>query len=175
MEVAVMGAAPSPQTLRTLALLLGMPHQDALSTIEDLAQTYPWLQQAVDELRTIPLEHWQAEHTRLFLSGYPETVCPPFESAYRHGCMDGPVRAELEQLYRQVGLAPVEAPADYLGTLLECAAYLSEGNTPHAAVLSVLWDEHLGGWLPDFSRALIKHGRLKLYRNLGKQLAALIE
>lgn len=175
MGVDVMGAAPSPQTLRTLALLLGMPHQDALSTIEDLAKTYPWLQQVVDELRTIPLEHWQAEHTRLFLSGYPETVCPPFESAYRHGCMDGPVRAELEQLYRQVGLAPVKAPADYLGTLLECAAYLSEENTPHAAVLSVLWDEHLRGWLPDFSRALIEHSRLKLYRNLGKQLAALIE
>jgi putative dimethyl sulfoxide reductase chaperone len=175
MAVVVMGAAPSPQTLRTLALLLGMPHQDALSAIEDLAKTYPWLQQVVEELRSIPLEHWQAEHTRLFLSGYPKTVCPPFESAYRHGRMDGPVCSELEQLYRQVGLAPVKAPADYLGTLLECAAYLSEENTPHAAELSVLWDEHLRGWLPDFSKALIKHSRLQLYRNLGKQLAALVE
>ncbi len=170
-----MGATPSPETLRTLALLLGMPDQDALSTIEDLAQTYPWLQQVVEELRTIPLEHWQAEHTRLFLSGHPKTVCPPFESAYRYGRMDGPARTELEHLYRQVGLAPVEAPADYLGTLLECAAYLSEENTPHAAALSALWDEHLRVWLPDFSRALIKHSRLKLYRSLGKQLAALIE
>lgn len=169
-----MDTEPSPKTLQTLALLLGMPDKDALSTLEELAQTYPWLEQAVEELRTIPLAHWQAEHTRLFISGHPKTVCPPFESAYRHGRMEGPARTELEHLYRQAGLAPVEAPADYLGTLLECAAYLSDKKA-HAALASALWDKHLRVWLPDFSSDLIEHSHLELYRVLGEQLAALIE
>lgn len=170
-----MPTEPTPNLLRTLSWLLGMPDQDSLSAIEDLTQTYPWLQQAAEQLNTIPLAHWQAEHTRLFLSGYPKTVCPPFESAYRHGCMDGPARTELEHLYRQAGLAPMDAPADYLGTLLECAAYLCDKNVSHQTIALALWDEHLRIWLPRFCSDLIQHSRLALYRLLGEQLAAVVE
>lgn len=170
-----MHAEPAPEYLRTLAWLLGIPERDALSVIVELAQTNPWLQQPAEELRTIPLAHWQAEHTRLFINGYPKTLCPPFESAYRHGRMDGPARAKLEHLYQQVGLAPIKAPADYLGTLLECVAYLSEQNPTHQAFMSVVWEDHLRVWLPRFCRDLIQHSRLKLYRALGEQLADVIQ
>ena len=171
----VMRTAPAPDRLRTLAWLLGMPEQDALSALVELAQTNPWLEQATEQLMTIPLAHWQAEHTRLFISGYPKTVCPPFESAYRHGRMDGPARMELDNLYRQVGLAPLEVPADYLGTLLEFAAYLSEQSPAHETVMSTLWDEHLRIWLPRFRRDLIQHSRLTLYCALSEQLAEVIQ
>ena len=166
---------PAPDHLRILAWLLGMPGQESLLAIVDLAQTYPWLQEATEQLRMISLANWQAEHTRLFISGYPKTVCPPFESAYRHGRMDGPARTELEHLYRQVGLVPIEAPADYLGTLLECAAYLSDQTPTHQTVMSTLWEEHLQIWLPRFCRDLIQHSRLTLYRALGEQVAKVIQ
>jgi TorA maturation chaperone TorD len=171
----VKNSQPTPDLLRTLAWLLGIPDQGALSIIEDWVPTYPWLQPATEELRTIPLTHWQAEHTRLFLNGYPQTVCPPFESAYRHGCMDGPARSELESLYRQVGLEPVGVPADYLGTLLECAAYFSEQGSAGQLVVSALWEKHLQLWLPRFCHDLVQHSRLKLYRALGERLAAVVE
>lgn len=163
----------APDTLQTLAWLLGMPDQDALASIEGLVARYPWLQPAVQQLKTLPLEAWRAEHTRLFINGFPTTVCPPFESAYRHGCMDGPARSELESLYRQIGLEPMHVPADYLGTLLECMAYLRELGTAGESMISVLWNKHLRLWLPRFCRDLIQHSQLVLYRALGEQLSAI--
>jgi len=71
------------QRIRVLAALLSMPEDDALAALRDMQQTAPWLESSLPELERMPLEHWQAEHTRLFISAYPKTPCPPYESAYR--------------------------------------------------------------------------------------------
>jgi TorA maturation chaperone TorD len=71
--------------LRILASLLGAPDMDAKEAVQELAAHYDWLRPAADELEILPLGEWQAEHTRLFISGYPTTPCPPFESAYLSG------------------------------------------------------------------------------------------
>ncbi len=168
--------------LRWLALLLAMPEAGSLEGLRGLAEEAPWLTGAgaLAEVAGLSLEHWQAEYTRLFISGYPRTPCPPFESAYRHGQMAGPAAAELQDLYRRAGLTATAAPADYLGTELECAAYLTElaqdreeGGDPVAALLRELWDEHLNRWLARFAGDLWGHARLSLYRDLGTRLAAL--
>ncbi len=167
----------TPDTLRVFAQLLGMPDKTALAVLSDLAQAYPWLQAAKDELQDISLEQWQGEHNRLFISGYPKTACPPFESFYRHGHLNGPAHMELENLYRKIGLeATDEIPADYLGTLLECAAYLLERkDSEERQWREELWQSHLHLWLPRFSADLQQHSRLCLYRILGERLAELSE
>lgn len=171
-----------PNQLRLLAALLAQPEDDALDALRDMLPDAPWLAPAIGELQDMPLEHWQAEHTRLFVSGFPKTPCPPFESAYRQGQMGGTAAGDLAALYRRAGLHATEAPADYLGTLLECAAYLAteplcprdpagrgEGDTP--GLLREIWDDHLMRWVPRFADDLMRQSRIELYRLLGAQLA----
>ena len=123
----------SASALQLSAMLLGKPDENALPTLRKLAAEQHWLQPAVDELLCLPLEQWQAEHTRLFINGYPKTPCAPFESIYRHWRMEGPACDELARLYASAGLSvSPDLPADYLGTMLEFAALLLERGTPEA-------------------------------------------
>lgn len=151
-----------------------MPQEDALAALGELEPFAPWLAPAIAELEGVPLAQWQGEHTRLFVSGYPTTPCPPFESAYRHGQMGGTAAEELASLYQRAGLAATGAPADYLGTLLECAALLEAQGDPQR-LLPELWSEHLLRWLPRFAQDLQTHSGLLLYRLLGAELSRLAE
>jgi putative dimethyl sulfoxide reductase chaperone len=162
----------SAPALQLSAMLLGKPDENSLPTLRQLAAEQRWLQPAVDELLYLPLEQWQAEHTRLFINGYPKTPCAPFESIYRHGRMEGPACDELARLYANAGVsASDDLPADYLGTMLEFAALLIEQGTPEAdLLLKTLQDKHLLGWLPQFNRRLLQEARLNLYRSLGERL-----
>lgn len=157
--------------LRILAALLGMPAGDALDALRDMRASAPWLDASLPELEQTPLDRWQAEHTRLFLSGYPKTPCPPFESAYRQGTMGGTTSGDVEEFYRRVGLRSSDAPADYLGTMLECAAYLQEQGADD--LLQELAEEHLEHWLPRFAQDLENNAEITLYRELGVQLGLL--
>ncbi len=164
----------SPQTLRVCSGLLSSPGAESLEALRELAAEYVWLRQPLAELEGMPLAEWQAEHTRLFVSGHPKTVCPPFESAFGGGTMFGNACDALGELYRNAGLQAKGMPPDYLGSILECAAFLLEQPCGHSeALLQELWHEHLMSWLPDFSRVLQLESRVQLYRALGSQLARL--
>lgn len=167
-----------PGHLRLLGTLLAMPEEGACEALREVVPQAPWLAGVLGELQSLPLERWQAEHTRLFISGYPKTLCPPFESAYRQGQMGGSVAGDLRRFYLRVGLQPDAAAPDYLGTILDCAAYLADtsrsGREPEAAaLLHDLWDEHLSRWLPRFAQDLQLNARLSLYRQIGEQLGQL--
>ena len=167
---------PPAGRLRRLGALLALPGQDALDVLAEAAALEPWLADHLPELQKVGLEEWRGEYTRLFISGYPKTLCPPFESAYRQGSMGGTAAEDLEQLYRRVGLQSTDMPADFLGTMLECAAYLLEREAAGDQELwSELWEGHLASWVPGFARDLTEHSRLGLYRALGRELEALFE
>ncbi|MES9899696.1 MAG: molecular chaperone TorD family protein [Sedimenticola sp.] len=162
----------SSQMLQLLAMLLGMPDRESLSTLKEMLPEHGWLQSAVDELDGIPLDHWQAEHTQLFINGHPKTPCAPFESIYRHGQMEGPACQELGRLYAEAGVSPSrDLPVDYLGTMLAFAAWLSDQGTAEAEMhLQTLEQKHFALWLPEFSMRLTKETKLQLYRGMGKRL-----
>lgn len=164
----------SPDQLRLLSGLLASPGSESLDVLHELATEHLWLATSVTELDQTPLEEWQAEHTRLFISGHPKTVCPPFESAFLRGTMFSNACDQLGDLYRRAGLQAESLPPDYLGTQLECAAWLSEQPCNHSSELLLeLWREHLSVWLPRFGSALQQESRLLLYRLFGQQLAEL--
>ena len=148
-----------------------MPETDALEALRDVREQAPWLESSLPELERIPLEQWQAEHTRLFINAYPKTPCPPYESAYRQGTMGGTVPGELSDLYRRAGLRAADVPADYLGTMLECAAYLIDQGMHE--LLKELVEGHMRHWVPRFARDLQDQAGLELYRALGGQIADL--
>nr|VFK52584.1 MAG: chaperone TorD involved in molybdoenzyme TorA maturation [Candidatus Kentron sp. TUN]VFK53083.1 MAG: chaperone TorD involved in molybdoenzyme TorA maturation [Candidatus Kentron sp. TUN] len=166
---------PDPNYLRLLAGLLAAPEADSLAVLAALADDHTWLREPVAELSYLGLPYWQAEHTSLFISNFPKTLCPPFESAYLRGESIG----ELAGLYLRAGLEANDMSPDYLGTMLEYAAYLlekpeftdSDDNLWHE-----LWDDHLANWVPRFSSNLIStENCLLLYRCLGERLSALFD
>lgn len=164
------------ERLQLLGWLLAAPAEDARELLHELRDQQPWLQDSLPELDAVPLEEWQAEHTRLFVNGHPRTACPPFESVWVNGMMSGPATASIADLYRRIGLESEHLLPDYLGTMLECASYLEEQpDEPACALRRELWEEHLGRWLPQFTQALLKESRLALYRDLAGQLSALYE
>ncbi|OAD21446.1 cytoplasmic chaperone TorD family protein [Candidatus Thiomargarita nelsonii] len=180
----------TPQKLRLLAGLLAKPGEDSLAALEEIAKENHWLYESVQQLKDISLEHWQGEHTQLFINGHPETTCPPFESVYRHSVMNGPVCNKIEQIYQSIGLEPVDDMLpDYLGVMLECAAYLLEQKLPTehpqedvgdlvhieetGKYFQTLWQDHLAKWVPKFANDLQKHSELRLYQQLGLKLKEL--
>lgn len=164
---------PSPHQTRLYSLLLSSPQEDSLALLSELAQQEPWLEPALPQLQTTSLELWQAEHTRLFISGHPRTVCPPFESAYLEGRMYGTAVSELEDLYNRAGVDAPTMPADFLPTMLECSAHLVEQN--NAELLQELWEKHLDRWLPHFAKDLLQYSDFVLYQLLGKALGDLYQ
>lgn len=164
----------SAEELQLLAAMLGAPAEESLPLLRDVAAHHHWLQPAVDELASVPLERWQAEHTALFINGYPTTPCLPFASPWRNGAMHGPILEELNDLLTRIGVTSEQLPPDYLGVLLECAALLQMESSQEAGDLRrELWDEQLQPWLPRFAAALQEHSSLLLYRILGTRMQAL--
>ena len=60
----------------------------------------------------------QAEYTRLFLNGYPRTICPPYESV----CLEQRMHGEWEMKV-EPGLI------DHLATELEFLAFLASAES----------------------------------------------
>ncbi|SIN70943.1 respiratory nitrate reductase chaperone NarJ [Sulfurivirga caldicuralii] len=162
------------QELHLLASLLGEPTEESLPLLEEIAPQLPWLSDAaLEQLRETPLEEWQAEHTRLFISGRPHTECVPFESVWREGQMIGESAMALKRLYDAFGFTPdAELPADFLGSELECLAFALTHHADKEETLVELL-EHLHGWIPKFAKAVRIHAELELYRDWAKRLEAL--
>jgi TorA maturation chaperone TorD len=164
----------TPDKLRLFAGLLASPSKDSLAVLIELTIENLWLQPAVAELQQMALDYWQAEHTRLFINGHPKTCCPPFQSVYRHGVMNGAICEDIERFYQSIGLETIDGlPPDYLGVLLECAAYLAEQQPVDAEQWQQLWQNHIVPWVPRFAEDLQSHSELILYRQLGVKLKEL--
>jgi nitrate reductase assembly molybdenum cofactor insertion protein NarJ len=75
-------------------------------------------------LSDLPLEEAQAEYTRLFISGYPKLLCPPYESYYREGVVYGNSSIEVKEWYGKQGLdfTCEGEPPDLLSAELEFLA-----------------------------------------------------
>lgn len=158
------------ERLRLAAGLFAAPGEDALAILAGVAALHPQLDAARRELAALGPEEWAAEHGRLFINGHPRTPCLPFESAQVNGIMPGPATAEVAALYAALGLEAGEAPADYLGSMLECAAWLADEEAD-AAAERALW-QRLRRWLPGYAETLAGESRLLLYRFLAGELAA---
>ena len=162
-----------PAELRLLSELLGVPDAGALALLQDAAAHWPWLAAPLAELAQMPLDRWQGEHTRLFIAGYPRTPCPPFASSWAERRMHGSAMEALSRFYAELGLETTHMPADFLGTILECAALLAQEDAG-GEMQARLWREHLLPWLPEFTAALARESTVGIYRVLAQRLDAAI-
>ena len=117
-------------------------------------------------------EQLQGEYTRLFITGYPSTPCPPYESVFREGRMLGSCSHKVQTLYQEWGMTAEEGLLDHISTELEFLAFLASAATLEAVqkdarkTFHSFTADHLSQWLPDLSKELKDHARVPAYREL---------
>lgn len=164
-----MSCADRASELRFCAACLAEPGTGALAALDVAAAWQPWLGSAIRQLMHAGLDAWRGEHTRLFVV---PALAPPFASAFREGGINGASAGEAQDFYAALGLASREGlPADYLGSLLECEAYLLE-NAPEQDA-EAFHRAFMADWLERFVARLLEHATLEFYRGLGERLLAL--
>jgi TorA maturation chaperone TorD len=164
----------SVQELNLLSGLLAEPCEDSLAAIEELAPQLPWLSpEALTQLRETSLDHWQMEHTRLFVSGHPTTDCLPFESVWMEGQMMGEAVMRMANWYQDAGFSiESDLPADFLGTELQFLAFLIEHHREQEELMHEVLSD-MNAWIPKFTTAVRIHAELLLYKDWAKRLEVL--
>lgn len=168
--------------LRFLVRAFAYPDADFLKVMETFRQeegNLPYLKEIVSTFLNSPLMELQAEYTRLFITGYPTTPCPPYESFFREGRMMGSVVYDIMRVYQEWGVQAELGLVDHLSTELEFLAYLlSATRIPELSgkaqeAYSRFREEHLKKWIPSFRKALEENAEMSVYRQLGKMLVYL--
>ena len=120
-------------------------------------------------------------HARLFL-GPLETLAPPYASAYLDPDqrLMGPVSVEAAEAYAEAGLGPGDGPReapDHVSQELEFMYFLAfQQATTTDAIWSDrqrrFWRGHLGRWLPELAKVIVRSDAHPFYRALGELLDA---
>ncbi len=164
------GAMQPPDADRIEGVLAAADMLDGLG-VDDFAFAISWRAFTTTLEEFPPLEDLETEYIRLFIPGAGGGLCPALESEYlaRPGPGAALVAVELEQQYRQLGLAlapQVVHTADHAATELEVMAVLCHREA-HAReedelgevveVVRAEWsflNRHLARWFPLFARRL---------------------
>jgi TorA maturation chaperone TorD len=120
-------------------------------------------------------ETLQAEYTRLFLNGYPRTVCPPYESVYLEQRMHGESTVAVQAAYAEWEMSVEPGLIDHLATELEFLAFLASAESLDGGMSAdarkaadAFMQQHLSRWTPQFVADLKAGAKLDAYRMLGE-------
>jgi len=172
-------------TLRFLSLCFAYPNDAFLPAlrekqehIEKNRETFETLTGMFEQENN---EQLQGEYTRLFITGYPNTPCAPYESVFLEGRMLGTCCRKIQLHYEEWGMTVDPGLVDHISTELEFLAFLASAatldetredarHTYHAFI-----QDHLSRWLPLFSGKLSSHAKLAPYRHLASLLETSIQ
>ena len=146
--------------------------REALEKIEANRDELLTIIAAFEHEETEPL---QAEYTRLFLNGYPRTVCPPYESVYLEKRMHGEAAVAVAAAYAEWEMSVEPGLIDHLATELEFLAFLASAESLGNAVSEDarnaserFTQQHMSRWTPQFTADLQAGAKLDAYRMLGE-------
>ncbi|NTU90619.1 MAG: molecular chaperone TorD family protein [Chlorobiaceae bacterium] len=128
-----------------------------------------------------PLESLQAEYTRLFINGYPDTPCPPYESVYLEHQMHGKATMDVQKAYREWDLSVEAGLVDHLSTEFEFLAFLATAHALQSPIseeaeksIREFLGKHLCRWLPSFIADLKNSARIDAYTRLALWMESLM-
>ncbi len=136
---------------RYFSLMFSYPTEATLGQIRDMSNKNGDVAGLLsrDALQAIPLEEIQAEYTRMFISAYPQLLCPPYESYYREGLVYGNSSVAAHEWYRRHGLDFTfeGEPPDHVSIELEFLAITKD----------VAFLEKLREWIYEFTKRVKNH------------------
>jgi len=146
--------------------------REAMEKIDDSRDELPDLVGSFEREETEPL---QAEYTRLFLNGYPRTICPPYESVYLEQRMHGESTVAVAASYAEWEMSVEPGLIDHLATELEFLAFLASAESLKNEISAdarkasdAFMQHHLSRWTPQFVADLKAGAKLDAYRMLGE-------
>jgi putative dimethyl sulfoxide reductase chaperone len=171
---------------RFLSRAFAYPNQAFISellksseNIEDQSKTLSTL---TSSFESTALEHLQAEYTRLFINGYPNTPCPPYESVYLEKRMLGDASVRVQRAYSQWDMTVESGLIDHIATEFEFLAFLHSADSLDLPIgvdaresSSLFIKEHLCRWVPKFIEDLNNSATIKAYSLLGAYMKGIID
>lgn len=141
-----------------------------------------------DELRDLvaafereDVETLQAEYTRLFLNGYPRTICPPYESVYLEQRMHGEAAVAVAAAYAEWEMSVEPCLIDHLATELEFLAFLASAESLENELSEearkasdAFMQQHFRRWTPQFVADLKAGATMDAYRMLGEVMETVL-
>ena len=136
----------------------------------------------IAEFEAADPELLQAEYTRLFINGYPNTPCLPYESVRLEQRMHGDASVSVQAEYQAWGLSVDAGLIDHLSTEFEYLAFLASIPSAEPSLASkaqasfdLFVREHLCRWVPAFISDLESSAEMACYRSLSFLMANLLE
>jgi len=167
-------------TFRVLSQCFAYPENALLKELQSISvkgnNELTFTESIITAFQQEKTEKLQSEYTRLFISGYPRTCCPPYESFYREGRLLGEANLEVQEMYKEWGMAVDPALADHIATELEFLAFLwSARKLPSIEQKAIraanqFLTDHLFVWGPLFACDLRNNTTLQFYRLIANQL-----
>lgn len=123
------------------------------------------------------------EYTRLFISGVPRTVAPPYGSVYmeENGLLFGQTTAEVSRYYQSNGLELLSDDGDlpdhivheceFMALLVDREARGDMTKRSAAAAQAGFFHGFMLPWIPSFTERVIKGTSSPLYRMLARVTA----
>jgi TorA maturation chaperone TorD len=126
-------------------------------------------------------ETLQAEYTRLFLNGYPRTVCPPYESVYLEQRMHGEATLAVAAKYAEWEISVEPGLIDHLATELEFLAFLASAESLDNAISAearktsdAFMQQNIRRWTPQFVADLKAGATMDCYRMVGEVMEVVL-
>lgn len=168
-----------------LSRCLAYPNQAFIPTLVEISEQ---IKTGSDErqglIRAFELEETeplQAEYTRLFLNGYPHTVCPPYESIYLEKRMHGDAAVAVQKTYTKWEMSVEASLIDHLSTELEFLAFLASAESLNNEVSAdagkaaeQFIKRHICRWGPQFIEDLKEGAKMDCYRKLGEMMEQIL-
>jgi TorA maturation chaperone TorD len=167
---------------RFLSLCFAYPNKGFIKNLEhkleDIEEHKSELHVLINLFKAENLETLQGEYTRLFITGYPKTPCPPYESVQLEGRIMGKAADAVEKIYKEWGMRVEPGILDHISTELEFCAFLLSASTLEEdtaidaqEAYDAFKQNHLCVWLPGFLNKIQANADFQVYR----QLAALVQ
>ncbi len=153
--------------------------REAAKTIDDHRQT---LSALIALFENANMELLQAEYTRLFINGYPNTPCPPYESVYLEKRMLGEASLKVQNAYNQWDMTVDSGLVDHIATEFEFLAFLYSAESINPAIgiearnsSSLFIREHICRWVPKFIDDLNNSASIEAYTLLSAIMKTIID
>ncbi len=148
--------------------------------IEECSELNNLFRKTLSEMNSLEELELEREYTRLFISSYPQTPCPPYESVYvgenrllSKREVIGDIYAILNAMKLDMDRSRFGTP-DHISVELELAhlLVLYDMFDPLGAKagIDLLLKKHLSNWLPKFSECIKLHSTNDFYLSLSRLL-----
>ncbi len=153
--------------------LLTYPSIELKKELENIVDIDHPVSNTLKQIDDKSFENLQGEYTRLFITGYPKTPCPPYYSAYKTGLVVSDHTDYLYNLYAEYGIEIPEGQfPDFIPVLMEFMVLLlsndkiEDAKSFHSKYIT---------WLLVFAENIKDNTSIEYFNLISKNISSLLK